>query len=280
MLVQQGILPLPLSNSKITKTKKIYNFISFLCNSYISSVKRQYRPCFGFSWRVQQSSIVIPTYTILCSNTIHKYPPSLCFLIISPCPSCALSLQLNRSLHAYKDKQWHQLRCQSAKCSFLLPRLQWALSLWSVSNFVSRASLLPSFVFFFACPSSSRSCISSLISNEQVYSFNFPTNMPRFQVCTTSGGAGTRGLGSRVTLINSRPLPGMTNFPGAVTKKYDAPFVSPSGSCDRLANHRAAGLNLPNFSTKQKALQSRKQTQPCCLTGRDYTEVLSAYNYK
>lgn len=190
------------------------------------------------------------------------------------------SEELNRSLHAYKDKQWHQLRCQSAKCSFLLPRLQWALSLWSVSNFVSRASLLPSFVFFFACPSSSRSCISSLISNEQVYSFNFPTNMPRFQVCTTSGGAGTRGLGSRVTLINSRPLPGMTNFPGAVTKKYDAPFVSPSGSCDRLANHRAAGLNLPNFSTKQKALQSRKQTQPCCLTGRDYTEVLSAYNYK
>lgn len=92
MLVQHGILPLPLSNSKITKTKKIYNFISFLCNSYIRRVKLQYRPCFGFSWRVQQSSIVIPTYTILCSNTIHKYPPSLCFLIISPRPSCALSL--------------------------------------------------------------------------------------------------------------------------------------------------------------------------------------------
>lgn len=82
--------------------------------------------------------------------------------------------------------------------------------------------------------------------------------MHRFQVCTTSGGAGTHGLGSRVTLINSHPLPGMTNFAAAVNKKYDAPIVvvvppspppplTPSGGSDRLANQRTAGLNLPNF---------------------------------
>lgn len=174
------------------------------------------------------------------------------------------SEELNRSLHAYKDKQWHQLRCQSAKCSFLLPRLQWALSLWSVSNFVSRASLLPSFVFFFACPSSSRSCISSLISNEQVYSFNFPTNMPRFQVCTTSGGAGTRGLGSRVTLINSRPLPGMTNFPGAVTKKYDAPFVFPLRQLWQAGQSQGCRFKSAKFLDKTKG-SSVSQTDTALL---------------
>lgn len=51
--------------------------------------------------------------------------------------------------------------------------------------------------------------------------------MHSFQVCTTSGGARTRGFVSRVTLINSHRLPVMTNFPGAVSKKYDAPFVPP-----------------------------------------------------
>ncbi|TKS85698.1 Leucine-rich melanocyte differentiation-associated protein [Collichthys lucidus] len=38
--------------------------------------------------------------------------------------------------------------------------------------------------------------------------------------------------------------PGMTNFPSTVTKKYDTPFVPPSGSYDRLANQSSAGLSV------------------------------------
>lgn len=139
------------------------------------------------------------------------------------------------------------------KATFSLTPLQWALchfSLLLTLKFLKLSLLfLPScpYSVFSACPSSSQSCISSLISTRQIYSFNFPTNMRCFQVCTTSGGAGTRGLSSRVALINSRPLPGMTNFPSTVTKKYDTPFVPPSGSYDRLANQSSAGLNLLNF---------------------------------
>lgn len=145
------------------------------------------------------------------------------------------------------------------KAAFFLTPLRWALCHFYLLNFVFYSSLFPAFFASF---------ISSLISTKQIYSFNFPP-----ETCITSRWIQpavvlrTRGLGSKVTLINSHPLLGMTNFPGAVTKKYDAPFVPPSGSSDRLANQRAAGLNLPNFLTKQKALLSCKQTQPCCLTG-------------
>lgn len=81
--------------------------------------------------------------------------------------------------------------------------------------------------------SSSLSYVSSLISTKQIYSFNFPRSMHCFQVCTTSGGAGTHGLGSRVPLINSHPLLGMTNFPGAVTKNYDAALFPPQAAVTR-----------------------------------------------
>lgn len=109
--------------------------------------KFQYRPCFRFSWRVQQSSMVIPINSAPKQYTNILRLSVFLSLVLVQVVLFHYSEQLNRSLHAYKDKQWHQLRCQSAKCSFLLPRLQWALSLWNVSNFVSRASLLPSFVF-------------------------------------------------------------------------------------------------------------------------------------
>ena len=50
-------------------------------------------------------------------------------------------------------------------------------------------------------------------------------NPPLFQVCVVV--LGPVDPGSGVTLINSRPLTGMTNFPGAVNEKFDAPFVPP-----------------------------------------------------
>lgn len=78
-----------------------------------------------------------------------------------------------------------------------------------------------------------------------------------FQVCTTGSGAGIHGLGSKVSLTNSHLLSGMTNFPSAVIKRYDTPFVPPSGTWDGLASQRAAGLNLPNFQTKQKCRTNR-----------------------
>lgn len=54
-------------------------------------------------------------------------------------------------------------------------------------------------------------------------------------------------LKSKVSLINSQPLFGMTKFPCAVIEVYDTPFVIHSDSCGMLANQGAAALNLPNF---------------------------------
>lgn len=152
--------------------------------------------------------------------------------------------------HSYKQTkvtQLHQLQCLVSVCQKRLsPSIcsdgQFAIFFtpprWGFLKFLKCLVHLYawSFLSCFAVPpasSSSLSYVSSLISTKQIYSFNFPRSMHCFQVCTTSGGAGTHGLGSRVPLINSHPLLGMTNFPGAVTKNYDAALFPPQAAVTR-----------------------------------------------
>lgn len=153
--------------------------------------------------------------------------------------------------HSYKQTkvtQLHQLQCLVSVCQKRLsPSIcsdgQFAIFLLllvedfsNFSNVLFIFMLDPFYLVLLSPPpasSSSLSYVSSLISTKQIYSFNFPRSMHCFQVCTTSGGAGTHGLGSRVPLINSHPLLGMTNFPGAVTKNYDAALFPPQAAVTR-----------------------------------------------
>lgn len=151
--------------------------------------------------------------------------------------------------HAYKQTkvtQLHQLQCLVSVCQKRLsPSIcsdgQFAIFYFfslriSQISQMSCSSLFLILFILFCCllpASSSLSYVSSLISTKQIYSFNFHRSMHCFQVCTTSGGAGTHGLGSRVPLINSHPLLGMTNFPGAVTKNYDAALFPPQAAVTR-----------------------------------------------
>lgn len=151
--------------------------------------------------------------------------------------------------HAYKQTkvtQLHQLQCLVSVCQKRLsPSIcsdgqfaifySFSLRISQISQ-MSCSSLFLILFILFCCllpASSSLSYVSSLISTKQIYSFNFHRSMHCFQVCTTSGGAGTHGLGSRVPLINSHPLLGMTNFPGAVTKNYDAALFPPQAAVTR-----------------------------------------------
>lgn len=155
----------------------------------------------------------------------------------------------NKNKNTSKPKSHSYISCsvlsQFAKSAFLpqsalmgnLPFFySFSLRIFQISQ-MSCSSLCLILFILFCCPppasSSSLSYVSSLISTKQIYSFNFPRSMHCFQVCTTSGGAGTRGLGSRVPLINSHPLLGMTNFPGAVTKNYDAALFPPQAAVTR-----------------------------------------------
>lgn len=136
------------------------------------------------------------------------------------------------------------------------------LPLLSLLSLTFLQVFLPStsaFIFSTFSPSSLGS-ISFPISTKQIYSFNFPRNLHPFQVCTTS--SVDSWFRSRVTLINSHPLPGMTNFLGAVTEKCDAPFVPPSGSYDRLANQSLAALNLPNFWQNKRLFSLANRHSP------------------
>lgn len=193
-----------------------------------------------------QTCTILPVLPGSC--IIH---PSLHLTIIAACFTWTL-LPLTTVLIIFhmltsKPKSHSYISCsvlsQFAKSAFLpqsalmgnLPFF--TPSHWGFLKFLKCLVHLYSWSFFscFAVPptSSSLSYVSSLISTKQIYSFNFPRSMHCFQVCTTSGGAGTHGLGSRVPLINSHPLLGMTNFPGAVTKNYDAALFPPQAAVTR-----------------------------------------------
>ena len=91
-----------------------------------------------------------------------------------------------------------------------------------------------------------------LRSTKQIYSFNFPRSIRCFQVYTTCSGTGTCESGSRVTLINSHPLLGRTNFTAAVMKRYDAPFVPPLRQLWQAGQSVSCRFKSANFLDKTK----------------------------
>lgn len=196
-----------------------------------------------------QTCTILPVLPGSC--IIH---PSLHLTIIAACftwTRLPLTTVLFSSFSTFlQANQSHTVTSVAVSC-LSLPKAPFSLNLlwWAICHFFtpSRWGFFKflkclvhlyawSFLSCFAVPpasSSSLSYVSSLISTKQIYSFNFPRSMHCFQVCTTSGGAGTHGLGSRVPLINSHPLLGMTNFPGAVTKNYDAALFPPQAAVTR-----------------------------------------------